>query len=150
MWASERGHLDTVRVLVELGASLEAVNKVNIHAHAFAYTCCVKHVSGIRRMTIIIMIHACAYGYIPIYNHMQIFVFICMDVCMYTNIQVYICVTNSQYLYIYICMYIYAYIYIYTHTRTHTQLYRRVTLSCRQIKHAMISKTKKLNPKPKP
>jgi hypothetical protein len=117
-------------------------------------------------MTIIIMIHACAYGYIPIYNHMQICVFICMYVCMYTNIQVYICVTNSQYLYIYICMYVYIHIYtqifvytyvyismyiyvciymhIYTYTRTRTQLYRRVTLSCRQIKHAMISKTKKL------
>jgi hypothetical protein len=49
MRASERGHADTVRVLVELGASLEAVDKVNIHAHALAYTCCVKHVSGIVR-----------------------------------------------------------------------------------------------------
>ncbi len=47
--ASERGHADTVRMLVELGASLEAVDKVNIHAHALAYTCCVKHVSGIVR-----------------------------------------------------------------------------------------------------
>ncbi len=27
--ASERGHTETVRVLVELGASLEAVDKVN-------------------------------------------------------------------------------------------------------------------------
>jgi hypothetical protein len=34
MWASCRGHAATVRVLVELGASLEAVDKVNIHAHA--------------------------------------------------------------------------------------------------------------------
>ncbi len=38
LWASCRGHADTVRVLVELGASLEAVDKVNIHAHALAYT----------------------------------------------------------------------------------------------------------------
>jgi hypothetical protein len=38
--ASERGHAETVRVLVELGASLEAVDKVNIHAHALACTCC--------------------------------------------------------------------------------------------------------------
>jgi hypothetical protein len=38
MWASESGHAETVRVLVELGASLEAVDKVNIHAHALAYT----------------------------------------------------------------------------------------------------------------
>jgi hypothetical protein len=45
--ASEGGHADTVRVLVELGASVEAVDKVNIHAHALAYTCCIKHVSGI-------------------------------------------------------------------------------------------------------
>ena len=53
MWASQGGHADTVRVLVELGASLEAVNTVNIHAHALAYTCCIKHVSGIMRMSMI-------------------------------------------------------------------------------------------------
>ncbi len=53
LWASEGGHAETVRVLVELGASIEAVDKVNIHAHALAYTCCIKHVSGIMRMTII-------------------------------------------------------------------------------------------------
>ncbi len=47
MWASYRGHAETVRVLVELGASLEAVATVNIHAHALAHTCCIKHVSGI-------------------------------------------------------------------------------------------------------
>ncbi len=51
MLASEGGHAETVRVLVELGASLEAVDKVHIHAHALAYTCCIKHVSGIMRMT---------------------------------------------------------------------------------------------------
>ncbi len=51
MWASEYGHAETVRVLVELGASLEAVDKVHIHAHALAYTCCIKHGSGIMRMT---------------------------------------------------------------------------------------------------
>ncbi len=59
MWASESGHAETVRVLLELGASVEAVDKVNIHAHALAYTCCVKHVSGIWRMTMIIISHAC-------------------------------------------------------------------------------------------
>ena len=53
LWASEGGHAETVRVLVELGASLEAVDKVNIHAHALAYTCCIKHVSGIMRMSMI-------------------------------------------------------------------------------------------------
>ena len=53
MFASQAGHAATVRVLVELGASLEAVDKVNIHAHALAYTCCVKHESGIMRMTMI-------------------------------------------------------------------------------------------------
>ena len=53
LWASERGHAETVRVLVELGASLEAVDKVHIHAHALAYTCCMKHVSGIMRMSIL-------------------------------------------------------------------------------------------------
>ncbi len=53
LWASERGHAETVRVLVELGASLEAVDKVHIHAHALAYTCCINHVSGIMRMTMI-------------------------------------------------------------------------------------------------
>jgi hypothetical protein len=60
LWASEGGHADTVRVLVELGASVEAVDKVNIHAHALAYTCCIKAVSGIMRMTMIIMSHAYA------------------------------------------------------------------------------------------
>ncbi len=59
MLASEDGHAETVRVLVELGASLEAVDKVNIRAHALAYTCCIKHVCGIMRMTMIIMSHAC-------------------------------------------------------------------------------------------
>ena len=51
--ASERGHAETVRVLVELGASLEAVDKVHIHAHVLAHTCCIKHVSGIMRMSMI-------------------------------------------------------------------------------------------------
>ena len=54
--ASESGHAETVRVLVELGASVEAVDKVNIHAHALAYTCCIKHVSGIMRMTMIFFV----------------------------------------------------------------------------------------------
>ncbi len=53
LWASERGDAETVRVLVEVGASLEAVDKVNIHAHALAYTSCIKHVSGIMRMSMI-------------------------------------------------------------------------------------------------
>ncbi len=53
LWASDEGHSETVRVLVELGASLEAVDKVHIHAHALADTCCVKHVSGIMRMSMI-------------------------------------------------------------------------------------------------
>ena len=53
LWASEGGHAETVRVLVELGASLEAVDKVHIHAHALAHTCCIKHVSAIMRMTMI-------------------------------------------------------------------------------------------------
>ncbi len=52
LWASEAGHAETVLVLVELGASLEAVDTVHIHAHALAYTCCIKHVSGIMRMSI--------------------------------------------------------------------------------------------------
>ncbi len=51
--ASRWGNAETVRVLVELGASLEAVDEVHIHAHALAYTCCIKHVSGIMRMTMI-------------------------------------------------------------------------------------------------
>ena len=53
LWASACGHADTVRVLVELGASLEAVDKVHIHAHALANTCCIKAVCGIMRMTMI-------------------------------------------------------------------------------------------------
>ena len=51
--ASGWGRAETVRVLVELGASLEAVDKVHIHAHALAYTCCIKAVCGIMRMTMI-------------------------------------------------------------------------------------------------
>jgi hypothetical protein len=47
--ASEGGHADTVRVLVELGASVEAVDKVSIRAHALANTCCIRHVSAIVR-----------------------------------------------------------------------------------------------------
>ncbi len=46
LWASEGLYAERVRVLVELGASLEAVDKVNIQAHALANTCCIKHVSG--------------------------------------------------------------------------------------------------------
>ena len=53
LWASCRGHAETVRVLVELGASLEAVDKVHIHAHALADTCCIMAVSGIMRMAMI-------------------------------------------------------------------------------------------------
>jgi hypothetical protein len=68
--ASERGHAATVRVLVELGASVEAVDKVNMHAHALANTCCIKHVSGIMRMTMIIMSHAYAYVFVYIYSHL--------------------------------------------------------------------------------
>ena len=61
MLASEGGHTDTVRALVELpelGALVEAFDKVNVHAHALANTSCIKHVSGIMRMTMIIMSHA--------------------------------------------------------------------------------------------
>ncbi len=80
LWASEGGHAATVRVLVELGASVEAVDKVNIHSHALAYTCCMKHVSGIMRMTIIIMSHAGVYVYIHSYVDMYIHMYICLYV----------------------------------------------------------------------
>jgi hypothetical protein len=70
LWASEGGHAETVRVLVELGASLEAVDKVNIHAHALANTCFIKHVSGIMGMIMIIMSHVYGCVYLCIYNHM--------------------------------------------------------------------------------
>jgi hypothetical protein len=53
LWASEGGHAETVRVLVELGLSLEAVGRVHIHAHALANTCCIKAVSGIMRIPMI-------------------------------------------------------------------------------------------------
>ena len=73
LWASERGHADTVRVLVELGASVEAVDEVNMHAHALANTCCIKHVSGIMRMTMLIMSHACGYvACSPAHTHLCI------------------------------------------------------------------------------
>jgi hypothetical protein len=59
MLASEGGHAETVPLLVELGASVEAVDKVNMHAHALGNTCCVKYVCGMMRMTMIIMSHVC-------------------------------------------------------------------------------------------
>jgi hypothetical protein len=92
LWASEGGHAATVNVLAELGASLEAVDEVNIHAHALANTCCIKHVSGIMRMTILIMSHAYAYVDVYICIHMCRYVcsFVCMYVCMYVHIKVYI------------------------------------------------------------
>jgi hypothetical protein len=90
MWASEGGHAETVRVLVELGASLEAVDKVHIHAHALAYTCCIKAVSAIMRMTIVIMSHAYA----------------CVFVCMYVYVYMYIHVSYViMYIHLYVCMY---------------------------------------------
>jgi hypothetical protein len=67
LWASGSGHAATVRVLVELGASLEAVDKVNIHAHALAYTCCIKRVSGIMRM--IIFLESCVCMCMCIFIH---------------------------------------------------------------------------------
>ncbi len=121
MWASCRGHADTVRVLVELGASVEAVDNVNIHAHALACTGCIQHVSGIRRRMIIIMSHAYA----------------CRCIYMHSYIHVYSYLSYT-YVCIYICIYIYVYIHTYAHAHPHTKIYRRVTLSCRQVKHAII------------
>jgi hypothetical protein len=69
-------------VLVELGASLEAVETVNIHAHALAHTCCIKHVSGIMRMTIIIMSHAGVYMYIYTL-YVDMYVCICTETYIY-------------------------------------------------------------------
>jgi hypothetical protein len=74
LWASSCGQAETVRVLVELGASVEAVDKVHIHAHALANTGCIKHVSGIMRMTIIIMSHA--YVCVYVYTYMHAFMYI--------------------------------------------------------------------------
>jgi hypothetical protein len=34
MKASENGHVEAVRVLIEKGALIEAANKVRIHSHA--------------------------------------------------------------------------------------------------------------------
>ncbi len=56
LWASEGGHADTVRVLVELGASVEAVDKVNIHAPALANTCGRKHEYNFFFVTIFLII----------------------------------------------------------------------------------------------
>jgi hypothetical protein len=55
MCASWNGRADTVRVLVEHGASLQAVDKVNMRAHALADTCCMKDVCVIMRMMMTIM-----------------------------------------------------------------------------------------------
>ncbi len=80
--ASERGHADTVRVLVELGASVEAVDKVNMHAHALAHTCCIKHVSGIMRMPMIIMS--------PVREHRFIYLYVCSYVYIYIHVGMYV------------------------------------------------------------
>ena len=63
LWASRNGHADTARVLVELGASVEAVDKVNIHAHALTNTCFMKDVFVLMRMTIEMMSFMCAYRF---------------------------------------------------------------------------------------
>ncbi len=34
IWASESGHVEAVRVLIEKGALIEAADKVRIHSHA--------------------------------------------------------------------------------------------------------------------
>jgi hypothetical protein len=97
MWASFRGHAETVRVLVELGASVDFVDKVHIHAHALAYTCCIKHVSGIMRMPMIIMSHAYA----------------CVFVCIYKYVYLYIHVSHViRYIHSYVSMYIYINLYL--------------------------------------
>jgi hypothetical protein len=82
LWASEGGHADTVRVLVELGASLEAVDEVNIHAHALAYTCCIKHVSGIMRMIMIMISPVCVQRFLYLYVCMYIYIYIYIHVYM--------------------------------------------------------------------
>ncbi len=99
IWASCRAHAETVRVLVEHGASLEAVDKVNIHAHALAYMCSIKLVSGIMMMTMILMSHSYA----------------CRCIYMHSYIHVY-----SYLSYTYVCIYIYTSIYTYIHMRMHT------------------------------
>jgi hypothetical protein len=113
LWASCSGHADTVRVLVELGASVEAVDKVNIHAHALANTCCIKHVSGIMRMTMIMMSHA--YAYIHVYTHSYV------DM----HIHMYVCIRKFMYYILFFCQRVFSlpntihthtYIYICTHT----------------------------------
>jgi hypothetical protein len=38
MFASQNGHVEAVRVLIEEGALIEAANKVRIHSHATAHT----------------------------------------------------------------------------------------------------------------
>jgi hypothetical protein len=85
LWASERGDAETVRVLVELGASLEAVDKVNIHAHALAYTCCIKDVSGIMKMTIILM-SKCVSIYTCIYLHSYVYMHVLTGVYVFVHV----------------------------------------------------------------
>jgi hypothetical protein len=92
--ASERGHLETVRVLVELGASVEAVDEVHIHAQALAYTCCIQHVSGMRRVMMIIMTHAYSCVFVYMYVHIRIYVYSCV---IYDNVYSCLCM--------YVCMY---------------------------------------------
>ena len=69
LWASHKGHADTARVLVELGASVEAVDKVNIHAHALENECFIRDVCCIMRMTIEMMSFMCGYRFMCVLSH---------------------------------------------------------------------------------
>ena len=82
LWASYWGKADTARVLVENGASVEAVDKVNIHVHALANTCCIKDVSVLVRITMMMMSDACVHRYL----YVCIYIHIHMRICMYTYI----------------------------------------------------------------
>jgi hypothetical protein len=97
MWASCQGHADIARVLVEHGASLEAVNKVNIHAHALAYTCCIKDVSVIMRMTMIFIFIIICHVYIIYYSYIYIYSRKVSKVYFYNIIYIYNMKQGSYY-----------------------------------------------------
>ncbi len=115
------GDVETARVLVAHGASLEAVDKVRTHTHALLDTCCMKDVRVIMRSMrmMIDYVHACRYihsyymcSYIYIYMNMYTVLNLCSVYIMY----IYIFRTTAVYICLFACMYIHIYLYWYIYT----------------------------------
>ena len=77
--------METARVLVAHGASLEAVDKVRTHTHALLNTCCMKDVFVIMRSMrmVITYVHVCRYIYSYLYvSYIYMNVYIVLNLCL--------------------------------------------------------------------